>query len=454
MSESPSLPSSETEEIARRVEAELVRLLYQAAGVGLFAHAALAGLAVAGLWAYFPSTYTLGWLSVVLAITAARLALNASFYASARSDEEVLRWKGGFLAGVAASSAAWGAGAWIFLEETGLLPRSLLILILAGLNAGAARSLAPLPMAFAIFFGLTLVPVIARFLTYSETGSWTLAASAVVYGIFLVQIARLQHQHLRRLHGLYLTNAALVARLATAKERAEAAHRAKSDFLGLMGHELRTPLRGVLGTLGLLSEAPLSRAHAAQLETAQSSAQSLLRLFDDLLDLSRAEAGRLTLRQEAVDPRAVLTEVVSLCEAAAAAKGIKLVSVIEEAVPPQIDGDSLRLRQVLLNLVGNAVKFTDYGQVDIDVRPTPGADRLRFSVRDTGIGMSAAEVSQLFETFHPGATRPGSPTGAGLGLAIAQQLVGLMGGRISAESQPGFGSTFSFELPSRTQRAS
>lgn len=239
------------------------------------------------------------------------------------------------------------------------------------------------------------------------------------------------------------------------RQLAEAA-RAKSNFLDRMSHELRTPMNGVVGMTELLARTPLSGVQARLTQTIRSSAQVLLRIVNDLLDLSRAQAGKITLESLPIDLARVLDECTSLFAAAAQAKGIQLiVRPPAQATLPSagttLHGDPLRIRQLLLNLVGNAVKFTAEGEIVVQAEVQPaGPDRaiVQLSISDTGIGMDAATIGKIFEPF----TQADESTsrrfgGSGLGLAICRELTELMDGSITVESAPGVGSTFRVVLP-------
>lgn len=240
------------------------------------------------------------------------------------------------------------------------------------------------------------------------------------------------------------------AAMRIARDEADRANEAKSRFLALMSHEIRTPMTGVLGTLDLLVDMPLERQQRGIAEIALRSSKALLNVIDDVLDYSKLEAGRLKLSPEIFDPVVVMNDVVDLMASKAHSEALEIFAVFDFDVPKRVVGDPARLRQVLLNLVNNAVKFTENGGVTVRMRrePSPGGSVfLRFEVVDTGIGIPEDQQGELFGEYaqaDPGTYRRYG--GTGLGLSIAKRLVEMMGGTIGFDSRPGEGSTFWFTV--------
>ena len=241
-----------------------------------------------------------------------------------------------------------------------------------------------------------------------------------------------------------------VEALAAARDRAEAESADRSRRLATAAHEIRTPLHGIVGMADLLADTALTPEQAAYVRAVRTSGNALLGLVDDVLDLARFEAGRLAVAAEPVDLQTLVEDVTELMAPRAHGKGLELASIVAPGLPARVEADPILLRQVLINLAGNAVKYTVRGGVALEVEPVTeasGAGRIAFRVRDTGVGIAAADAERIFADFErAGPEGPNRGGGAGLGLAIARSIVARLGGELRLSSRPGEGSVFSFDL--------
>lgn len=292
--------------------------------------------------------------------------------------------------------------------------------------------------------------VISEDQTEIDEASLTLLSVLLLNSAYLLESGRLNYRVSEHNKLLEKEVAKRTHELSVAKEQAEASARSKSEFLSTMSHEIRTPLNGILGMISLLKTTPINETQRQYLHTATSSCDTLLVIINDILDLSKIEAGRLELETIPIDIANWSEDILDMLSERARGKRIEIAAVIHPSVPDRILGDPTRLRQILINLVGNALKFTEAGNIIVFITAVTSAGRsmLRVEVRDTGIGIAAETQSRLFQTF----SQADSSTtrkygGTGLGLAICRRLVEMMNGTIGVVSTLGIGSCFWFELP-------
>ena len=417
------------------------------------------GLVVA-FWGAVPAWQSLLLLGCYEAVSVAMFLLRRRFHQVRPPPERVVQWIRGYALLSVLTGAAWGT-AFLLLPDRGSLDEQLFVLmvLLAVTTASVITRGGYLP-SFVAFNVPVFLAVVAGLAVGGDPLGYLMAGFAALMALSMWRWAKLTHRNLRETLRLRFENAELIDRLRLARDEAERARdaaqagdRAKSEFLAMMSHEVRTPLNGILGMAHLLATGPLEARQRDQVDTLRSSAEGLLTVLNDVLDLSSLEAGRLAIHELAFSPVALVEDVVNLMLPSATARGLELDCDLGGLVrSSRVAGDPARIRQILFNLVGNAVKFTEDGRVTVRLRVADGGAagraRLRMEVEDTGIGIPAEAQAKLFQRFRQVdqsiSRRYG---GTGLGLAISRQLAELMGGTIGVTSRAGAGSLFWFEVP-------
>lgn len=454
--------SNDTKSNDPRVFRDLIDLLYAQSARGRY----MPLIAFVATWLLFSEHAPWWTLAVVLGLQMLGTGISdylRKLHRDLGPEGDRRRLADAYVVTSAICGASWGAAAVLWFVPGNVPLQSFLAVLLAGAITGSvvARS-AYLPSLYA--FVLTAgLPFVAMLVMSGATITMMIGALGLLYtanvlgwarGIRAVNKSEITARHRAEDLSLELEAARDEAnRKATeameARRAAEAGDRAKSEFLATMTHEVRTPMNGIQGMAELLQETKLDETQADYLSVIRDSAESLRVILEDILELSRLEGGGDEIEEIAYSPRAVCEEVLRIVTPEAARKGLRIGLELSDSVPETVTGDQRRVRQVLVNLAGNAVKFTDKGRVCVLVSYDDALGKLRYQVRDTGIGIDPAILDRLFEMFTQGdqtATRRHG--GRGLGLTLAKRLISHMGGEISVDSTPGNGSIF-FEVPHR-----
>jgi signal transduction histidine kinase len=491
---------------SEQIAAEQVRQLYALAPIGFLATIINSIIVYFVMRPVMEPLWLYAWMGALAAVLALRIGLVIWFWSAGLRPEAISLWKNRFLLGLAAIGMAWGGIGIIPLSGLSEAHQVFIAFVLGGMAAGASSTFSIVRAAFPLFAIPALIPLAVQFFLIADDFHMAMGAMICLYTVLLWRIAehnrginlsslllrfenadmienlrkaktdveelnaqllaeienkeraeaelRASHEHLEKV--VKERTADLTAaneQLVSAKEAAETASLAKSEFLANMSHEMRTPLAGTLGMVRLVLEMEIGEEERQLLEMADRSAESLLRIIGDVLDFSRLEAGMMTFEVEPVSIPEVIKSSLEVVSLTAREKGLDVDWQVDDSVPPEVKSDQGRLRQILVNLLGNAVKFTDEGRIDLSVRRIndaglPGSAFLLFSVRDTGQGIPAEQKDKIFEMFTQGdSSLTRRYGGTGLGLTLTRKIVENLGGRIWVESSVGAGSTFHFTLP-------
>ena len=436
---------SDADQLEDRIHAEKIKALSRNMPFSNVTGGMVAVLAAAGSQSAV-GDWVWQWLLVYLALMSVRHGCLLLYKRSPNHVRLARRW-GYILCGTLfAVGLMWTVFGFVSFRPDDPTHALFVAIILTGLAAASIAALSVYALAILAYSAPVTAGLIIPYALSGRPTYMLLSAMAVVFLAVVGMSGRNAERLLTRSIRLRFDNERLIDELTAANKQAESGSRAKSDFLAMMSHEIRTPMNGVAAMAELLLQSPLDNEQRSMASIINRSADGLLTIINDVLDFSKIEAGRLLLEKLDFSLTDVVEDVAQVVAPRAGEKDLEVVVDIAPDLPPRIEGDPSRLRQILLNLVGNAVKFTDSGHVAIEV--SPDDDHLRFTIADTGPGIAPEIQAKLFSPFIQAneavARRHG---GTGLGLSICRRLIELMGGRIWIESRLGAGSRFIFRIP-------
>jgi signal transduction histidine kinase/DNA-binding NarL/FixJ family response regulator len=427
---------------------ERARLIFRNGIVSLAVHIVVGVLLVGVLWGRVLHASLWQWLIVLAVITALRAMLLVIYFRRQPPDLTLPLWLSLYTLGGAVAGLWWGLAIFLLQAEPNLITVVVLAFALGGLCLGALGAMGFMLRVYVPFLLAALLPLTVHFLwVRPEPGMSGLGVMLLAFIVAMVGLSASQRTVMNRAF-------TLAARLAEEKARAEASSRAKSEFLAYISHEIRTPMNGVLGMAEILLESSLNPDQRHLANTILRSGKSLLAVINDVLDISKIEAGKLTLEHRSFDPSLVVAEQIDLFGELAHRKQLALQVEVAADLPRRVMGDPQRFGQIISNLISNALKFTQSGHVQLKLSADMGAVKaaskisLVLVVEDSGVGVAPAAMARIFETFEQGDDSTARKFGGtGLGLAICKKLLDMMSGSIEVQSKPGQGAVFTVRMP-------
>jgi signal transduction histidine kinase/CheY-like chemotaxis protein len=442
------VPAQQRARIARQIDDERVAMVYALTPTPVLAGVVFGVLVAVIMWPYRPAWLVLGWLSAKVLVGLPRVLDTRRFRKARAAGEPLGPWRRRSLVLLVIDSIVWGAMGVLFMpaEAPGL--RAVMFAAMIGIAGVGVFSYAADARGCVLFLLSLLLPLALYEALRATPDGWFASLGIAIYLAMMCLEARRSEQRVIEMLRLRFENAWIAEERQYAMLLSEHASTAKSRFLATVSHEMRTPLNGIMGMTQMLQRSPLNEEQRSQLDIIQSSSRHLQSVIADLLDLSRIEFGKLALDERPFALEETVREVTGLLQAVAEDKGLGFELHLAPGLPACVIGDASRVKQVLHNLVGNAIKFTAHGDVRVEVARSGAA--LRFSVRDSGEGVAPELLDRIFDAFEqgPAATVAGR-VGTGLGLTISRRLARAMAGDVVCEPPDGHGASFVFTMPCR-----
>jgi signal transduction histidine kinase/CheY-like chemotaxis protein len=434
--------------IERQIEFERINTLYAIAQpmlVGAMVFSVLLGLLLAPC---VSQPLLVAWVALKVLLQAARIVDGRLFLRDRHRSLRLATWKSRFFVGTILESFTWGLLTVLFLPTSDAATNGVMVASMVGVASAGVLALSAHRLASGAALVLVLGPLIEQQALSTTALEHYTAATLLVYGAALFLESQYSHRRFTESMRLRFENAAIAEERHRALVYAEHSNAAKTRFLASVSHELRTPLNGIIGMTQLVAVEPLSTLQRQRLDVLRHSAEHLVTVIGDLLDLSRIEFDRIELNPQPTLIAQTVRDVTDLLQPVAEERGLGFEVVFDLALPAAAQMDPSRVKQVLHNLIGNALKFTAQGRVGLAVAMTDGL--LRFRVSDSGEGIPPDAIERIFDAFEqgPSSTAP-ARSGAGLGLTISRRLARAMGGDVTCRSVPGIGTTFEFTIAFR-----